>query len=173
MKTLTKVALLTTTLALAACAKSPFDRSGDGAGGAGANGLNNGGISTSALDPNSPAYFSQTIGDKVLFAVDQSTLGDEARSTLGQQANWLSNNPSYSAIIEGHADEQGTREYNLALGARRAAAARDYLVANGVADNRLRTVSFGKERPLEVCSVESCYAKNRRAVTVISAGVGS
>jgi len=67
----------------------------------------------------------------------------------------------------------GTREYNLALGARRAAAARDFLVANGVADNRLRTVTFGKERPLEVCSTEACYAKNRRAVTVISAGLGS
>ncbi|SDW14112.1 peptidoglycan-associated lipoprotein Pal [Litoreibacter albidus] len=173
MKTLTKVALLTTTLALAACAKSPFDRSGDTAGGAGAGGFDNGGISTSALDPNSPAYFSQTIGDTVLFNVDQSTINDTARSTLAQQANWLTTNPSYTAIIEGHADEQGTREYNLALGARRAAAARDYLVANGVADSRLRTVTFGKERPLEACSTEACYAKNRRAVTVISAGVGS
>ncbi|EPX80770.1 peptidoglycan-associated lipoprotein Pal [Litoreibacter arenae] len=172
MKTLTKVALLTTTIALAACAKSPFDRNGDGAG-AGANGLNNGGISSSSLDPSSPAYFNETIGDKVLFAVDQSTLGDEARATLTQQAGWLSNNANYTAIIEGHADEQGTREYNLALGARRASAARDFLVANGVADNRLRTVTFGKERPLAVCSTEECYAKNRRAVTVISAGLGS
>ena len=109
----------------------------------------------------------------MLFAVDQSTINDTARATLNQQANWLKTNTTYVAIIEGHADEQGTREYNLALGARRAAAARDFLVANGVADNRLRTVTFGKERPLEVCSTEACYAKNRRAVTVISAGVGS
>lgn len=172
MKTLTKVALLTASLALAACAKSPFDRSGNGVD-TGAGGVGNGGVSTSALDPSSPAYFNQTIGDKVLFDVDQSTLNDTARTTLGQQAGWLKTNTSYTAIIEGHADEQGTREYNLALGARRAAAARDYLVANGVADNRLRTVTFGKERPLEVCSTEACYAKNRRSVSVISAGVGS
>ena len=172
MKTFTKVVVLTTTLALAACAKSPFDRSGNGAG-AGAGGLDNGGISSSALDANSPAYFNQVVGDRVLFAVDQSTINDTARTTLSQQANWLNNNTTYTAIIEGHADEQGTREYNLALGARRAAAARDYLVANGVADNRLRTVTFGKERPLAVCSTEECYAKNRRAVTVIAAGVGS
>lgn len=172
MKTISKVVLLTAVLALSACAKSPFDRSGNGAGG-GAGGLNDGSISSSSLDPNSPAYFNQTIGDTVLFAVDQSTLSDAARGTLSQQANWLSNNPNYTAIIEGHADEQGTREYNLALGARRAAAARDFLVANGVADNRLRTVTFGKERPLEACSTESCYAKNRRSVTVVAAGLGS
>jgi peptidoglycan-associated lipoprotein len=167
MKTLTKIALLSTVVVLAACAKNPFDRSG------GAGGIDNGGISTSALDPSSPAYFNQTIGDKVLFAVNQSTIDDTARVTLNQQANWLNTNTTYSAIIEGHADEQGTREYNLALGARRASAARDFLVANGVADNRLRTVTFGKERPLEACSSEACYEKNRRAVTVISAGVGS
>lgn len=172
MKTLTKVALLTATLALAACAKSPFDRSGDGTG-VGNSGVGNDGVLTSSLSPTSPAYFNQTIGNKVLFDVDQSTLNDSARSLLAQQAGWLKTNSTYTAIIEGHADEQGTRAYNLALGARRAAAARDYLVANGVADNRLRTVTFGKERPLEVCSTEACYAKNRRAVSVISAGVGS
>lgn len=171
MNILPKAALLTAVLALGACANSPFDRSGGGAGdGAGAG---NNGISTSALDPSSPAYFNQTIGDKILFAVDQSTLNEQGRATLGQQAGWLNTNTTYTAIVEGHADEQGTREYNLALGARRAAAARDFLVANGVADNRLRTVTFGKERPLEVCSTESCYAKNRRAATVISAGLGS
>jgi len=172
MNILSKATLLAATLALGACANSPFDRSGNAAGEGVGNGVGNG-IATSALDPSSPAYFSQTIGDKVLFAVDQSTINDTARGTLTQQANWLNTNPSYTAIIEGHADEQGTREYNLALGARRAAAARDFLVANGVADNRLRTVTFGKERPLEVCSTEACYAKNRRAVTVISAGLGS
>ncbi|KAG1649082.1 Peptidoglycan-associated lipoprotein [Nymphon striatum] len=147
MKTLTKVALLTTTIALAACAQSPFDRNGDGTG-SDTNGLNNDGISSSTLDANSPAYFNQTVGNKVLFEVDQSTINDTARATLTQQANWLKTNTTYTAIVEGHADEQGTREYNLALGARRAAAARDYLVANGVADNRLRTVTFGKERPV-------------------------
>ncbi|PTX56915.1 peptidoglycan-associated lipoprotein [Litoreibacter ponti] len=172
MKTLTKAVLLTATLALGACANGGFRGDEGGAGPGGVPGAGDG-ISTSALNPSSPAYFSQTIGDKVLFAVDQSTLSPEARATLQQQASWLQTNTTYTAIIEGHADEQGTREYNLALGARRAAAARDFLVANGIADNRLRTVTFGKERPLEVCSTESCYAKNRRAVTVISAGVGS
>ncbi len=170
MKTLSKIVLLTSALALSACSNSLFDRNGGQGAGDGANGS---GINSSALDPSSPAYFSQTIGDRVLFAVDQSTLTDEARATLAQQAQWLTQNGTYSAIVEGHADEQGTREYNLALGARRAAAARDYLVSQGVADGRLRTVTYGKERPVEICSTEACYAKNRRAVTVVSAGVGS
>ena len=89
---------------------------------------------------------------------------------LRQQAVWLMNNAGYTAIIEGHADEQGTREYNVALGARRASAVQDFLVTQGVAPNRLRTVSYGKERPLAVCSDETCYSQNRRAVTVLSAG---
>ena len=169
MKTLSKLTLLIGAMALSACSNSLFDRNG----GAGASGTGSSGIATSALDPSSPAYFSQTIGDRVFFAVDQSTLSDEARATLTQQARWLTENGTYTAIIEGHADEQGTREYNLALGARRAAAARDFLVNQGVADARLRTVTYGKERPLEICSSELCYAKNRRAVTVVSAGVGS
>jgi len=82
-------------------------------------------------------------------------------------------NGDYSVVIEGHADEQGTREYNLALGARRANAVREFLLGKGVAGSRLRVVSYGKERPIEICSEESCYAKNRRAVTVISAGATS
>ncbi len=172
MKLLSKSVLLIAALSLSACSSNPFDRlfgrGGDDAG-AGANAP----ITSSALDPASPAYFSETIGDRVLFVVNESTLTDEARATLSQQAQWLLTNVSYSAIIEGHADEQGTREYNLALGARRAAAARDFLVAQGVADNRLQTVTFGKERPVAICSTEECYTKNRRAVTVISAGIGS
>jgi peptidoglycan-associated lipoprotein len=92
---------------------------------------------------------------------------------LDGQANWLNQNSDYQAIIEGHADEQGTREYNVALGARRANAAREYLVSRGVSGNRLRTVSYGKERPIEVCSQEACYAKNRRAVTVLAGGLSS
>ncbi|WP_424969145.1 peptidoglycan-associated lipoprotein Pal [Dinoroseobacter sp. S76] len=121
-------------------------------------------------DPSSPQYFQQAIGDRVLFAVDQSTLSPEAQQLVSQQAAWLMSNGAYTAVIEGHADEQGTREYNLALGARRASAVRDFMVAQGVADSRLSTVTFGKERPIEICSNESCYAQNRRAVTVLSAG---
>jgi len=169
MSYLPKAALLVALLALAAC-NNP-DRFG--AGGAGdPNGFANGGPG-SASDPQSVAYFQQTLGDRVFFAVDQSTLSDQAQATLVQQAQWLQTNGGYAIIIEGHADEQGTREYNLALGARRASAAESFLSSQGVAPNRMRTVSYGKERPIEVCSTEDCYSRNRRAVTVLSLGAGS
>ena len=161
--------VLATVLALSACTNA--SRFG-GAGGAGGVGADGGFAAGSVNDPNSPAYFNQTIGDRVLFAVDQSTLTAEAEQTLNGQATWLANNPAYSALIEGHADEQGTREYNIALGARRANAVQAYLISRGVAPNRLRTISYGKERPIEVCSTEACYSQNRRAVTVITAGAG-
>jgi peptidoglycan-associated lipoprotein len=174
MSKITTSLLLIGALALSAC-NNP-NKYGSGAGGMGAGAGGTGGIGMGGLgdpnDPNSPAYFAQTIGDRVLFQVDQSTLTPEARQVLTNQANWMNQHPGYPAIIEGHADEQGTREYNLALGARRATAVQEFLIANGVAGNRLRTVSYGKERPLAVCSEESCYAQNRRAVTVISAGAG-
>ncbi|MCR9085200.1 MAG: peptidoglycan-associated lipoprotein Pal [Rhodobacteraceae bacterium] len=126
-----------------------------------------------AGDPTSAAFFRAAVGDRVLFAVDEATLGTQARNTLEAQARWLIENGGYNAVIEGHADEQGTREYNLALGARRAAAVKEFLVARGVADGRLDTVTFGKERPIEICSEETCYERNRRAVTVIAAGAGA
>ncbi len=166
--------ILVAGLALSACTRP--DRFGAGAdGGLDPNGgLNNGGIDQSGLggpnDPASPAYFNQTIGDRVLFVIDQSTLTPQGIATLNGQAQWLQTNSDYLAIIEGHADEQGTREYNVALGARRANAVREYLISQGISDARLRTVSYGKERPIAVCSDESCYAQNRRAVTVISVG---
>ncbi|MFT4716066.1 MAG: peptidoglycan-associated lipoprotein [Paracoccaceae bacterium] len=119
---------------------------------------------------DSSEFFNASVGDRVLFTVDQSTLTVEAQSILNAQAAWMMQNGEFSAIIEGHADEQGTREYNLALGARRAAAVQSYLVSKGVADSRLRTVTYGKERPLEICSNEACWSKNRRGVTVVSAG---
>lgn len=125
-----------------------------------------------ASDPRSPAYFSQTIGDRVLFVVDQSTLTPEGHSTLVGQAGWLQTNPEFSAIIEGHADERGTRAYNLALGARRANTVQEFLVSQGISPTRLRTVTYGKERPIKMCSEEICFAQNRRAVTVISVGAG-
>lgn len=154
---------------LAACSNP--DRFGpEGAGvGPGAGFGGSAGVASGPLDPSSPAYFQESIGDRVLFAVDQSTLSPEARQVLAEQARWLVQNPEYTAIIEGHADEQGTREYNLALGARRAASAQDFLVSQGVAPGRLRTVTYGKERPEEICSTESCYTQNRRAVTVVAA----
>ncbi len=172
MKQISKLIIVLGALGLAACT-NPDQMGGNGGYG---NGGGQGGGADALLDPasnpSSPAYFSEVIGDRVLFAVDTSTLTQEGRNTLTAQARWLMTNSEYSAIIEGHADEQGTRDYNLALGTRRANAVREFLVAQGVAGNRLRTVTYGKERPLEICSQESCYAKNRRAVTVISAGAG-
>ena len=172
-----KIAALAGVLALSACANpNRFDNTNaaDLNGQAGLNGVSN--IDQSALgagDPTSPQYFSQTIGDRVLFAVDQSTLSAQAMATLDGQAQWLLTNSNYLAVIEGHADEQGTREYNIALGSRRANAVREYLISKGVPSSRIRTVSYGKERPLAVCSDESCYSQNRRAVTVISIGTSS
>lgn len=161
-------------LLVAGCAGQQFDRSGDGAGGIGVNGagsgLGAGVVPGGPNDPTSAAYFAQTVGDRVLFSVDESTINPQARGILDEQARWLAANPAFTASIEGHADEQGTREYNLALGGRRANAVRDYLITRGIPASRLTTVSFGKERPIEICSVEACYAKNRRAVTVLAAG---
>lgn len=160
--------LLVAGLGLAACSNTDPDYVGGGFGaGGGAGGLGN------ASDPTSIAYFQETVGDRVLFAVDQSTLSDAAIATLEGQAAFLLNNAEYTALIEGHADEQGTRQYNLALGARRASAVEQYLVSRGVSPARLTTVTYGKERPIAICSDESCYAQNRRAVTVLRAGAGS
>jgi len=125
----------------------------------------------SPQDPTSVAYFQQTIGDRVLFEVDQSSLTAQGQTILDGQAAWLRRNLGFSAVIEGHADEQGTREYNLALGARRADTVRNYLISQGIAGERLKVVSFGKERPAALCSEESCYAQNRRSVTVVAAGL--
>lgn len=178
MSLLPKALLLVAAFGLAACNNPDrFGAGGAGADGAGGAGMNGGFVDTTGLgDPNDPtsiAYFNQRVGDRVLFPVDQHTLTPEGRSTLQAQAQWMMSNPSYAVIIEGHADEQGTREYNLSLGARRAASVQNFLISQGVPAGRMRTVSYGKERPIEVCSTEECYSKNRRAVTVLSVGAGS
>ena len=171
MKLTGKIVLLVAGLALAACT-NPGRFGSEAGGGAGAGGIGSGAIVPgSANDPTSTAYFNQTVGDRVLFAVDQSDINSEGQVVLDGQATWLLTNTDFTAVIEGHADEQGTREYNVALGARRANAVREYLISRGVAGNRLRTVSYGKERPIEICSNEACYAKNRRAVTVLAGGL--
>ena len=169
MKLTRSILLLSLGLAISACSTNP-NLIGNGASGAAGSGAFEQG---SPSDPTSIAYFNQTVGDRVLFEVDQSTLTDAARTVLEGQAQFLLANTEYTALIEGHADEQGTREYNLALGERRANAAREYLVSRGVAGNRIQTISYGKERPLEICSNETCYAKNRRAVTVLASNVTS
>lgn len=146
---------------LAACSSDDaMNADANGALGAGS------GAAAGALDPSSIEYFRTTVGDTVYFATDSSTLSMSAQETLRRQAEWLRNNPAVSATIEGHADERGTRDYNLALGARRAAAARNFLVGEGVDASRLTSVTYGKERPVALCSDESCWSQNRRAVTV-------
>lgn len=115
----------------------------------------------------SPAEALIDIGDRIFFDLDRADLSPEAQSTLRELAVWMGENPAISIALEGHADERGTREYNLALGARRASAARDYLVALGIDDRRLTTVSYGKERPEVAGSSEVSWAQNRRSVFVI------
>lgn len=149
-------AVILATLTLAACA-SKQDGAGTGVG---------------AATPGSTQDFIVNVGDRVFFSVDESGLSSEARSTLDRQAQWLNRYPRYGILIEGNADERGTREYNLALGARRAQSVRDYLVSRGVSAQRIRTISYGKERPVAVCDDESCWSQNRRAVTVLQ-GAGS
>ncbi len=145
-------------LAVAGCAKK--DKLPDNSGQLG---LNNSGEA-----PGSPGEFTTTIGDRVFFETDSTILTATARQTLTGQAQWLLRYPNYLITIEGHADERGTREYNLALGARRAAATRDFLASQGVPRSRIRTISFGKERPIAVCNDISCWSQNRRARTALT-----
>ena len=114
-------------------------------------------------------YFVKNIGDVVLFEVDNSGLTALAKLTLDKQADWLSINNGYQVLIEGHADEQGTRDYNLALGARRAQIVKEYLISRGVDPSNISIVTYGKERPIENCSAEVCWSQNRRAVTIVNA----
>lgn len=164
-------------LALAACAQpappaqlvvDPYASSGSGA-------IYQGDLAGGTLGAEATAqYFSTQIGDTVLFGAEQTSLGPDARAILARQAEWLNRHQTFSAVVQGHAEETGTREYNLAMGARRASAVQEYLIAQGVPAGRIRTLSFGKERPAETCSDEACYAKNRRVVTVVSdSGAGS
>ncbi len=157
--------------ALAACSGNGpgglFGGSGNGANGSDVSGANMG-----AIDATSLSYFQETIGDTVLFTVDQSTLNPEAITILTGQADWLRANPTVTILIEGHADERGTRDYNFALGSKRAAAVRDFLVSQGISTTRISVTSYGKERPLAICSNDECWNKNRRAVTVVTGGAG-
>jgi len=125
-----------------------------------------------AATPGSSQDFSVNVGDRIFFDTDSSVIRADAQGTLTRQAQWLNKYGQYRIVVEGYADERGTREYNLALGARRAAATRDYLASRGVAANRMKTISYGKERPVAVCDDISCWSQNRRAVTALN-GAGS
>jgi peptidoglycan-associated lipoprotein len=148
-------ALVAMTLALGACANNPANDANASA--------------NSAATPGSQQDFVVNVGDRVFFETDQTELTAQGRETLDKQAQWLTRYGNYAFTIEGHADERGTREYNIALGARRAQSVRDYLTARGIQANRMRTISYGKERPVAVCNDISCWSQNRRAVTVLNA----
>lgn len=125
-----------------------------------------GGVSSEAA-ASEAGYLSDNVLDRVFFDTDQSSLSSDAQNILRAQASWLKSNSSLSVVIEGHADERGTRDYNLALGARRATAVRDALMSYGVSGGQIATISYGKERPVSLCSEDRCWSKNRRAVTTI------
>ncbi|WP_457796550.1 peptidoglycan-associated lipoprotein Pal [Methylocystis sp. S23] len=163
---------LTAALAMAACAKNTADEAGaDFAGGVGGPG-GRGGVARNGLPatPGSAQDFAQNVGDRVFFETDSTELTSTGQATLDRQAEWLNRYGRYSFTVEGHADERGTREYNFALGARRAEVAKSYLISRGVAASRIRTVSYGKERPVAVCDDISCWSQNRRAVTLLAGG---
>jgi len=123
----------------------------------------------SSAAPGSQQDFVVNVGDRVFFESDQTDLTPQAIATLEKQVQWLQNYPRYTFTIEGHADERGTREYNIALGARRAQAVRTFMASRGIDASRMRTISYGKERPVAVCNDISCWSQNRRAVTVLNA----
>jgi peptidoglycan-associated lipoprotein len=118
--------------------------------------------------PGSQQDFVVNVGDRVFFESDSSELTPQSVATLEKQAQWLQNYSQYTFTVEGHADERGTREYNIALGARRAQTVRDYLISRGIQAQRMRTISYGKERPVAVCNDISCWSQNRRVVTVLN-----
>lgn len=156
---ITPILILGAALTLAACSDDPeIDASATS------------GVDTSQSGgpaPNSIEYFRQIVGDRVFFDTDRHDLNLTAQTTLSGQAQWLNANPGTTATIEGHADERGTREYNLALGARRANSVKNFLASKGVDSSRMRAVSFGKERPIALGSDPSSWSQNRRGMSVI------
>ena len=152
------IAVLGCFLALAACSKknTPDLNAGTGPG--------------AAAQPGSEQDFTVNVGDRVFFLEDQSTLTPEAQETLRRQGQWLQKYPRVTVQVEGHADERGTREYNIALSARRATATREFLISQGVTASRISSIAYGKERPAALCDAEQCWSQNRRAVTVITGG---
>jgi peptidoglycan-associated lipoprotein len=145
------VAISLLLLAVAGCANTPADPARAG-----------------TAPPGSQQDFVVNVGDRVFFESDSTELTAQSIATLEKQAQWLQHYPQYTFTIEGHADERGTREYNIALGARRAQTVREYLASRGVSSQRMRTISYGKERPVAVCNDISCWSQNRRAVTVLN-----
>ena len=173
------VLLMLVGLGLAACETTSTDTgAASGSGATGASGAPaTPSVSTDQLSslsrPTGPRPGTQedlvtNVGDRVFFDFDSIQLRADARSTLEKQAEWLKQNRNVAITVEGHADERGTREYNLALGERRAIAIRDYLVALGIEQRRMKTISYGKERPVDPTSIDTAWQKNRRGVLVVN-----
>ena len=174
------LSLAAAVLLVAACESTPETAtSADGTAGSTTSGVDSAGLGTGAgvssqglgagdAAPGSQRDLEVNVGDRVFFDTDRSDLSGEARETVARQAEWLRRYPNTRIVIEGHADERGTREYNLALAERRAVAVRNYMVALGIPAARVSTTSYGKERPAVVGSNEAAYAQNRRAVTVVN-----
>lgn len=152
MTALRVAAMVVLVVAVAACAR---------------NGTGVGNLGPGGGAPGSQQEFLVSVGDRVFFETDSSSLTPTAMATLDKQAAWLQRYSNYRVMLEGHADERGTREYNVALGARRAAVVVNYLVSKGVDQRRITSKSFGKERPVAICNDISCWSQNRRAVTVV------
>ncbi|MCS6878609.1 MAG: peptidoglycan-associated lipoprotein Pal [Geminicoccaceae bacterium] len=169
------VLALISLMPLAACSSNSETAAGSTAGTGGGSGVPGGGVTSAELGgprgpivPGSQQDLEVNVGDRVFFAFDSAALDDAARQTLERQAAWLKQYPAVSVTIEGHCDERGTREYNLALGERRAQAVKNYLVALGISPDRIRTISYGEERPADPGHDETAWALNRRAVTVVN-----
>ena len=158
------VVLLAAVLALGACTKKATS-SLEG----NPNGLDGQQLAGNAV-AGSEDDFKVNVGDRVYFLVDQSTLTAEGQETLRKQAAWLQQYPDVNIQLEGHSDERGTREYNIALSARRATASRNFLISQGVDASRVSSIAFGKEKPASLCDAEQCWSQNRRSVTVITGG---
>jgi peptidoglycan-associated lipoprotein len=145
--------IIAAALAISACANKPAEQASP----------------AGAATPGSQQDFVVNVGDRVFFETDSTDLTPQARATLDKQVQWLQTYNRYAFTVEGHADERGTREYNIALGARRGQTVREYMAARGIEASRMRTISYGKERPVAVCNDISCWSQNRRAVTVLNA----
>lgn len=157
---LSRVVLVGVMLGLAACSGSSSTKTLEG-------------TAQSNLTPGSKQDFSVNVGDRIFFPTDITSLPEAAKNTLRRQAVWLKTYPDIRVIIQGHADERGTREYNIGLSARRSANTKSFLISQGIGATRIKTISFGKERPVAVCDDESCWSQNRRAVTVVTGAVSS
>ncbi|MCC3305432.1 peptidoglycan-associated lipoprotein Pal [Sneathiella sp. HT1-7] len=170
------LSIFTALLLVAACETAPTETGDSSGGGATTQTSGTSGstttvvteTTTTTVQPGSQEDLVLNVGDRVFFGFDKYDLSDEAQGTLQRQAAWLKANPTVTLVIEGNCDERGTREYNLALGERRATAVKNYLVTLGISANRLSTISYGKERPVALGHNEAAWAQNRRSVSVVN-----